>query len=222
MKQENGENGLVITPTLRLALLVVGMVAAACSVHAQSFRWVDENGAVVYSDSVPPTDARRERRVINQYGRTIEVIQAPMTPQQIEEEKRLAKLRAEEDRLRQERELRDQTLLATFGTEEELKLARDERLALIDTSLETIRKKLTELRAELIEYEQEAKEYEQAGDAVPEAVVTRSAALRRQISGNEAYIERKEQERAYLLLTFNADLERFRDLMAERRESNPR
>jgi hypothetical protein len=106
------------------ALLLLGMQAGI----AGTFRWVDEDGRVHYSDSVPAEKVRLGYKVYDGEGRQISVVEAAKTESERIEAERQATLAAEQER-------RDRALLATFTSEEDLEVARDERLATLDSAI---------------------------------------------------------------------------------------
>ena len=77
--------------TLLACSLLYGPVAGAFM-----YKWVDDEGEVHYGDSVPPEFSDKERRKINEQGRTVKVFEAAKTPEEIAEEKRLEALRLEQ------------------------------------------------------------------------------------------------------------------------------
>ena len=104
-----------------LAVLLFGMGLA----HAGMYRWVDGNGRVHYSDTLPPTYQKSGAAEMNKQGLVIKRTQS-------EAERRAEAERLEEEkRVEQERQLQaqlDRALTQTYTTEAEIDLARDRAL----------------------------------------------------------------------------------------------
>ena len=76
-----------------LKLISIGICAALItSAQAGFYRWVDDDGTIHYSDSLPPQESQRKQDILNEHGRTVKSISAPKTLGELEEEERLAKI----------------------------------------------------------------------------------------------------------------------------------
>ncbi|WP_263458717.1 DUF4124 domain-containing protein [Bathymodiolus japonicus methanotrophic gill symbiont] len=78
---------------------MVCLIPLPSAAHAKMYRWVDKQGNVYYSDQVPPSQSKLERKVLSDTGRVIETIRAAKTQEEIDLEKRLAILRAEQEKI---------------------------------------------------------------------------------------------------------------------------
>ncbi|MEW6679262.1 MAG: DUF4124 domain-containing protein [Pseudomonadota bacterium] len=124
----------------RLVLAVV-LSMATLSVGAATYRYVDDKGRVIYSDTMPPQQAGKGHQELAPSGRVVrEVERVPLT----EEERRraeAARREAEEAKRRAlEAQRRDRALLSSYTSEAEIDLVRDRALELEQlriTSLET-------------------------------------------------------------------------------------
>ena len=68
--------------------------AVFSSAHAGFYRWVDDDGTIHYSDSLPPKESQRKQDILNEHGRTVKSIAAPKTLGELEEEERTRRLDA--------------------------------------------------------------------------------------------------------------------------------
>ena len=120
--------------------LSAGLLSAPWG-QAATYRYVDEHGRVVYSDTLPAKQAGEARKEYDKQGRVVkEVERSRMT----EEERRraeAARQQAEEERLQAlDAQRRDRALLSTYASEAEIDLVRDRALELENlrvTSLQT-------------------------------------------------------------------------------------
>ncbi|HEY9100021.1 MAG TPA: DUF4124 domain-containing protein [Thiobacillus sp.] len=121
-----------------LAVLLFGMGLA----HAGMYRWVDGNGRVHYSDTLPPTYQKSGAAEMNKQGLVIKRTQS-------EAERRAEAERLEEEkRIEQERQLQaqlDRALTQTYTSEAEIDLARDRALEHHKLAI-----KGTEMRAKVV------------------------------------------------------------------------
>src|SRR5215470_11489627 len=123
-----------------IAALAVAAALALCaagSAAAATYKWVDDQGVVHYSDKVPPEAVSKGATVLDKQGRPTKKIDPAPTPEQIK-----AKAAAEE----QQRELaksleaqarRDRALMQSYTDEAEIDIARNRALATIDTQIKS-------------------------------------------------------------------------------------
>lgn len=117
--------------------LVVAMGVAGRS-QAQLYKWVDENGKVQYSDTVPPTAIDRARKELRSDGTIKQETQRAATT----EERRLAAMKAVEDAklkvIQDERDRKDKALLSTYTDLADFDRVRDRAFAIMDAEYESI------------------------------------------------------------------------------------
>ena len=101
----------IIVSTLLAFTFVYGPTAGA-----GMYKWVDDEGEVHYGNSVPPEFAKKERRKLNERGRTVKVYDAAKTPEEIAEAARLETIRLEQERVAAEKARKDHVLLATYSS----------------------------------------------------------------------------------------------------------
>jgi hypothetical protein len=206
----------ILAATLLLATtLGAGLPGEA---QARLYKWIDEQGNVHYGDRIPPEYAEKEQRRLNEQGITVEVRERAKTPEELAEERRLARIQEEEaELLRQQRE-RDRILLDTFSNEDEIIMTRDGKVSAIDAIIRVTQGRIENLRARLAELTTRAANLERSGKAVPETLHGDIRSARQQIESNQAYIVSKEQEQQETRAKYEADIQRFRELMRLREE----
>jgi len=138
------------------ALLSAALVAVAPA-SAATYRWVDHNGKVQYSDVMPPSQAGQGHAELDKSGRVVkEVKRTRMTPEEIAQQ-REAQVRQEElKRKHMEQQRRDKALLSTYTSVKEIELARDRAIELeslnirgLQTRMDSAAQKLAEANAKL-------------------------------------------------------------------------
>lgn len=206
--------GVVITRSMKtlrfiaalvpVLLLAVGKPAAAEKVY----KWVDEDGVVHYGHALPPSEAGRAHKVLNEQGIAVEDVATAKTAEQIAEEARLAAAAKEAAK-------RDQVLLNTYLSVDEIENLRDRRVELLEAQnrvtqkyLDGLEDKLSGLQAEAAGHEARA---ESAGEAVaiPADLSAEISHAERGIEGYRREIETRRVDQERIRAQFDADIARF-------------
>ena len=78
----------MLKTSLTLLNLLSAALIAVAPASATTYRWVDKNGKVQYSDVMPPSQAGKGHVELDKYGRVIkEERRSLMTPLEIEQER---------------------------------------------------------------------------------------------------------------------------------------
>lgn len=210
-----------------LAVLATSFAAAPAFAEQRSlsgksagkpvYKWVDEKGVTHYGDAIPPQYADQDKTVINRQGVPVGTIPGRRTPEQLEE---AAQQRNAEDRARQDQVLarqRDQNLLATYLTVEEIESLRDRRLEILEAQSKVTNQYLDTLRGRLKQLETQAQRHrpysadENAGP-MPEHLAEDLVRAVNEIRAQEKSLETRRVESVRLQEQFARDIARFREL----------
>lgn len=189
-------------PAILLRLLVaaslLGAAIATSAAGPQIKKCQDAHGRWHYGDAAAEACASKVT-VMDQRGLKMKEIAAPLTKAEIEAQ---AKAEAEAEAQRDTKEAqqrRDRQLLATYATEEDIRMGRDRRVHDLDAHIRAAEDTLNTLRA--------ARERMQAqGD---EANLAKSDA---QIARHEAAVAERKKEREAIQKQYEADVARYREL----------
>lgn len=125
------------------------------------YKWVDDDGVTHYGDSIPPKYATREHSILNGQGVEIEVVDGALSSEDLQQ----LKAQAKAAEIAQEEEaaaaIRDQVLLSTYLSVDEIKALRDRRLELVQAQVQVTKLYLKTLRNKLETLEEEAQRYGQ-------------------------------------------------------------
>jgi hypothetical protein len=190
----------------------LGVLLLSATLQAQMYRWTDPDGRVHYSDSPPPEAERRELRVLDERGLTVRELDRPRTREEIEEARRQEALEARRRQEQEAQEHRDRILLQSFGSERELIAARDDRVTIVDGSLDITEEKIRRLEEQVARLEQRR---ERSGS--PEELDEDIVSLERQLGLQLRHRDERLEERQRIIDQFGADLERLRELKAAER-----
>jgi len=205
--------------TVGAILLVVAAIALPSIGSAQQklYKWVDENGQVHYSETVPPEYSNRDRDVLNNHGVRVGSEEGEVT----EAERAVIAerdARAEADRLEKEKiARRDRMLLETYISVADIEDLRNRRLELLESQIKltevylgNLRKRLVDLQAEASNY----KPYSTREDApqIPENIALDMSRTTASIALYEQTLSRTRADQTALRNSFNDDIARFREL----------
>jgi len=197
-------------------------VPALCSAQKPEntnklYRWVDANGAVHYSDSVPPDQASRDRTLMNKEGVKVGFEQGEVTAEERAEIERRKAALEEEQRAKAEVQRRDRMLLETYLTVADIEDLRDRRLELLESQIKVTEAYLGNLRNKLDTLQKEAsrfKPYATAENApnVPESLATEMSRTTSSITSYEQTLARTRSDQQTLRASFDNDIARFKQL----------
>lgn len=198
---------------IRTNILVL-LAAATISMpaNAEYYRWIDKNGDIQYGDHVPAEDTKQGRDKLNAGGRVVESVDRAKTAEEIklhEEQQRLAEIQQEQAA---EQAAYDRALMATFTSVEDMESARDERVALIEQTIELSRGRLLKQQKELAKLQDSRKRFNDQDLNPPPWVDRNEKKVLEQIAGIEEYIRDREVEKEQLRQQFNVDILRYTEL----------
>lgn len=202
-----------------LALATATAPALAQSGSGQKlYRWVDEHGNVHFSDQLPPEAAGKARDEFNERGLRVRQVERARTPEEIAAaEAERAAAEAERQRIAEQRR-QDEALLASFADEDDIRRIHEQQLDLLEQTIGATRISLASRQRNLEELLERAAELERAGRPISEAMTASIEVLRRDIAEQQAYIERKQAEKASVQQTQDEQIERYRAARARLEE----
>lgn len=203
-----------MTPAYRtLPLLIITALLLAASAQAGSIKkWVDENGLVHYGTAVPPRYKDKAHSELNERGIEIRRHDRARTDEEIERDKALAALRAEQQKLLEEQQARDRILLNLYRNEDDLVMARDGKIAQLDGQIRLNHNEIRRLKARLSEFQAAAAAAERSGKPVSRQQQANLDSTQRSIEKAYAVILGKEDEKGDTMERYALDLKRFRQL----------
>jgi hypothetical protein len=181
------------------------------------YKWVDENGVTHYGDAIPSEYADQDKTVLNEQGVPVRTIPGRRSAEQLEAEAQLreAEARAKQDLLLARQ--RDQNLLATYLTVEEIESLRDRRLEILEGQAKVTTQYIETLQGRLRQFEQQAQRHapystEPKAGPMPEHLAEDLVRTVNEIRSQERNLDLKRQEALRLKEQFGRDIARFREL----------
>ncbi len=200
---------------LLLGIAVLTITGANAAESHKTYRWVDKQGNVYYGDMIPPEYAAQGNKELSEQGVVVKTNAPPLTDAQRTEAQRQAKLKAEQERIANEKRAHDRMLLSTFSTEDDLIMTRNGKVASIDAMINATKSRNLSLQKSLTTMRAAAAERERNGQIIPDKLRKDIAAMHAQINDNLSYIASKQREQETLRTQFETDLQRFRELKSE-------
>lgn len=193
-------------------LLLTALLAASSAFGERMYKWTDKNGQVHYSNQLPPEAAQRKREILDDQGRTIKVYQAPLTPEEKIEEKRLAELELRKKELAEKRANHDRSLVATYSSKKDMYTARDNKISAIESLIKLTDGRISAMQNQLLDLTEEAATYERSGKQQPASLLSRISNLRKQIERNKEFVDDKKREIEDIRVQFESDIRRYSEL----------
>lgn len=190
---------------MRWAILLLLLLCHLPLAWTGTYRWVDEQGRVHYSDTMP--SRAREQAVLDKQGR----VRRKLTPGEQSQAAKNQQMSAQDI----EREREDQALLATYAHEGEIDLARDRALAQEKARQTSLKAMLAQVNEQIADYEAEIAAYKQAGGSVPEALRQSLSQAQQEAARLMELLERSQAAAARIEARYAAYKLRFRELKGQ-------
>jgi len=200
-----------------VAALAVITALGAQAEGSKVYRWVDDQGVVHFGDSVPPEHAVHDRAVLNEYGIAVETEEGAMTAEE-RAEKQAAQQAADAIKKRHDAtRARDETLLDTYLSVQEIESLRDRRAEMLDGQihytalyLDALRDKLERLQVDAARF----RPYSSDPDAPPihENLAAELSDTLDSIIRYERTLAAARNRKMQLVAKFDDDIDRFKEL----------
>lgn len=198
-------------------LFVTGGIAIAAQTKQSDkplYKWTDEKGVVHYGDSVPPQYVKQERRVLNTQG--VEVGRLEREKSDAERAADAALLRATNDARH-----RDQVLLTSYVSVDQIKELRDQRLDLIEGQVRVTTLYVDTLQGRLKTLQSQANFFQPyssnaSADPMPDHLAEDLVRTVKEIRQQERNLAGKRAEQVALRARFQSDIDRYLELKKPR------
>ena len=187
--------------------------AKSAASSGEVYRWVDNEGVVHFGDQIPAEYAPIDRQVLNQYGVPLRTEQGALTEEELAAEKKaVAEKKAALVAAR-----RDEVLLSTYLSVEEIEALRDRRMELINGQFSVTRTYLQSLKDRLTQLQQEAgnfKPYSQdpGAETIDEKLAKELSDIADSIALYERTLLDTRNRQSRVVMAFDADIARFKEL----------
>jgi len=197
---------ILIAGLLLTSNLITSSIASAQG--KTYFRYLNDKGIKVISDSISPKYVVRGYEIIDSSGRMIQLV----APEPSTEEKiRLAEEKTERERLAKW----DKRLLLRYSHIDDINDAKERKLRNIDNDIFNLKLTVNNINLEIKQHQAKAANNERLGKAVGEETLSTIQRLQRDKSLTNDQIQRKQEEKQLVAENFDNDVERFKVIRPE-------
>lgn len=190
---------IVVMRALALATSL-GCLVASVNVHAQYFRYLNENGTKVIASSIPPEAVPRGYEIINSSGEVIDVIApAPKKEDLAQVAKEIAILE------------KFDILARRYSSESDIFAARDRQVAHLDANIKILQGNINTLNSQLDDLMQRAANYERQGKKIPEFVFENIEKVKSEIATTKRMLTSREQDHKEIFDDYQKDVDLFKE-----------
>lgn len=210
---------MVSTPDLsRLrGALLAGLVLLpfAAPASAQSlYCCLDDRKRKICADRLPPACVGKPHTIRGPGGAT-QHVEGFVTPAERKAREAEEQRRKEQEEALAEQRRKDAALLATYGNERDIELARERAQKDVDNAIEQANHRIESAKKRMVRFEREAEFYK--GKTPPPEISRGIRDAEYEIKTQNELIERKRQERAAIDARFADERQRYQALSARRR-----
>jgi len=196
-----------------IAVSAVAALMAATIAEARMYRYTDENGQVVISNTIPQEASKRGYDILSNNGRVIETIDPEPTKEEIAAREAEEKRKAEEARQREQ----DRKLLERFSHPDEAVRAMHRKIRELQGLNQLKRGNISVIDSQLDSEQSRAADLERSGREIPEATLEKLRRLEAQIRDIEREITSQNADIKALRARFEQDIERLEEITGKER-----
>jgi len=191
------------------ATLLLGPVAAT----AGMYRYIDENGQMVISNTVPQEATKRGYDILGSQGQLLDSVAPALTEEEI------AAREAEKQRqkeLEKQRE-QDRLLLKRFSSADQAVMAMHRKVRELESLIQLKRGNISVLTSQLDTEQSRAANMERAGKSIPEATLIKIRRLEDQVRSIEREIDAQQRDIERLKVEYKEDIQRLEEITGKPR-----
>ena len=204
---------------MAILLCLTGALFIAPTANAGPlFKWVDDKGIVHYSERLPTEATGKAAAQLNRQGAVIKRHAAALTPEQIAAREEEARLKEEADKRAQEETRKNEALLKTYASEQDIDDARERALANSRDAIKNAQHNVTQA---------ETRQTDLARQAAAHKDKRLPTKLQRDIDSNEielrnqrALLEAKQRDAATITHRYDEDKRRYGELTRDNRTTS--
>ncbi|HRD32940.1 MAG TPA: hypothetical protein PLR02_01675 [Rhodocyclaceae bacterium] len=212
----------MVSPTKASLLWVLLLLLAAPPLHAQAgdgksggksiFCCEDDSGRPVCGDVLPSQCYGRAYREMNSQGVTRRHVSAPLTKAELARREAEAKARAEAEERDRIQRRQDEALFETYPTLGAIDEREARAIAEVERSVEGVLAREQELLVQRKRYDEETEFYR--GRDLPRDLKSALQVIDSELASHKEFLKQKEGERALIRERFDADRQRYIELLA--------
>ncbi|MCC4271298.1 DUF4124 domain-containing protein [Marinobacter nauticus] len=202
---------LTVSPVVA-GVAAFGLLFAA-GAQATMYRYTDENGRLVISNTIPQEATKRGYDILSNNGRVVETIAPAPTAEEIaareaeKERQKQLELQQEQDRL----------LLKRFSHPDQAVRAMHRKIRELEGIIQLKRGNISVISSQLDSEQSRAADMERAGRDIPETTLEKIRRLEAQIRDIEREISAQRQDIVEMKRAYEEDIKRLEEITGETR-----
>ena len=216
MESNNRKPIIYLIVVVLLQIFVVGDILAAKS-KIKMYRFLDENGKVVVSSTLPPEVSQKGYDIVNELGVLIEKVAPRKTAEQLRQEKLEAQKREEERKRQLEQQRLDSILINSYTDISDIERARDIELESKDRDVMLLQQNIRRYTKLLEDAQTRAARDERLGKELSPKLLKEIKMFQRRIAREEREVEETSEDKEVINDRYNSSIIRFSELKAAER-----
>ena len=202
---------LTVSPVVA-GVAAFGLLFAA-DAQATMYRYTDENGRLVISNTIPQEATKRGYDILSNNGRVVETVAPAPTAEEI------AAREAEKERQKQLeiQQEQDRLLLKRFSHPDQAVRAMHRKIRELEGIIQLKRGNISVISSQLDSEQSRAADMERAGRDIPETTLEKIRRLEAQIRDIEREISAQRQDIGEMKKAYESDIKRLEEITGETR-----
>jgi hypothetical protein len=200
----------MLHPASVLVACAAALAALPAAAQHTTYCCNDENGHQVCSDVLPQACWGRAYREVNQHGFTTRRVEAPLTPEERAQREAEAKRKREQQRLADEERRRNQALLDSYTSEQDIDMVRERALREIEKTLNLANERYAQAAKRQKELSEEMEFYRKK--PAPKELLDALKDNESELRAHGSVIEAKQKELDAVRAKYDEDKRRYIEL----------
>lgn len=201
------------TTSSAIALLAALGILVSTGAQAGMYRYKDENGQLVISNTIPQEATKRGYEILGNNGRVVETV----APAPTEEEVAAREAKKERERQAELQRQEDKKLLDRYSHPNQAVRAMHRKVREMEGIIQLKRGNISVISSQLDSEQSRAADLERSGRDVPEASLDKIRRLESQIDDIEQEIADQRRQIEDMKNLFKADIKRLEEVTGEKR-----
>ena len=199
-----------------IILITSFLIAFVVGAADRLYRWKNESGKYVISDTIPSHIAKRGYEIINSEGRVISRVGKAKTKQDLKREELIKKKKVAIERQREKDKRRDKRLLSLYSSQEDIINRRNKQLSTINQLIKIQLENNKTNKIFLEKYKKNIEKLQLQNKKIPLKLKNQYNEVKDNLINGEKIIEDKRKDYKRVEKQYNADLARFKVLKSRR------
>jgi hypothetical protein len=199
-----------LAASLLAGLGLAALILSAPAARATTYKWVDDQGVVHYTDKMPPEAINKGNVELNKQGVPIKKTDPALTPEQRRVKEAEDERARQAAKVREEAARKDRALLQSYTTESEIDLSKKRALGTIDAQVQSAQAYILSLNKRKDEIQGRVAALN--GKPAPPSLEREVVSVNEELEKQADLIATKRKEITVVTARYDADKQRWREL----------